>query len=87
MMYLQGVGQRVNEQVRGDARVAGDPADVSHASEAVVGVDVEYVFNGEGSAKEVPRRGVDDTLGLSGRARGLKKDIKDIHQDTRRTPT
>lgn len=42
--------------------MAYDPANINHAGEAVIGVDVDDVFDGEGSAEEVTAGGVDDTL-------------------------
>ena len=44
----------------------GDPANVGHASELVIGVNVKDVFDGQSSAKEVATSGVHDTLGLTG---------------------
>lgn len=45
--------------------MAGNPADVGHAGEAVFRVDVEDVLDGESGAQEVASGGVDDALGLS----------------------
>lgn len=47
------------------------PADVGHAREFVSGVDIEDVFDCESGAEQVTTGGVDDTLRLAGRARGL----------------
>ena len=43
-----------------------DPANVGHASELVIGVNVKDVLDGQSSAKEVATSGVHDTLGLTG---------------------
>lgn len=59
------------ENVGWNIRVSGDPADVSHASEAVVGVDIENVLERERSREEVASGGVHDSFGLSGRSRCL----------------
>ena len=54
-------------------RVARDPADISHASELVLGMDIEDVLEGQGSSEEVTSSGVNDTLWLAGGSRGLKE--------------
>ena len=46
--------------------MTSDPANVGHAGEFIVGVDIKDVFDGESGAEEVSPGGVDDTLGLSG---------------------
>ena len=51
-----------------DLRVAGNPTNVRHASELVVGVDIEDVFDGERGTQKVPAGGVNDTLGLARRS-------------------
>ena len=48
--------------------MTGDPADVGHAGEAVIWVDVEDVLDGESGAQEVATGGVDDALGLASRS-------------------
>jgi hypothetical protein len=48
-----------------------NPSHVGHAREAVAGVHVEYVLDGERGAGEVPARGVHDAFGLAGQAGGL----------------
>ena len=53
------------------SRVASDPAKVGHAAEAVVGVNVKAVLHGHGRTKQEAGNGVQDTLGLSSRARSL----------------
>jgi hypothetical protein len=52
--------------------VASDPADVGHAGESVIRVDIEDILDGQGGTQKVPSGRVDDTLGLSGRAGGLR---------------
>ena len=54
-------------------RVAGDPADIGHTSELVLGMDIEDVLEGQGSSEEVTSSGVNDTLWLAGGPRGLKE--------------
>jgi hypothetical protein len=54
-----------------DVRVTSDPADIGHARELVVGVNVKGVFDSHSSAKEVAAGRVYDTLGFAGRAGGL----------------
>ena len=51
-----------------DVRVARDPADVRHAREAVVLVDVEHVLHRQRRAEEVPARRVHHALRLARRA-------------------
>lgn len=51
--------------------MASDPAEISHAAELVVGVDVEDVLDGHSSAEEEATDGVHDPLGLASRSRGL----------------
>jgi hypothetical protein len=63
-----GGGDTVEEGFVDDVGVACDPADVSHAGKAVVGVDIEDVFDGEGAAEEVPGCGVHDAFGFAGGA-------------------
>ena len=53
--------------------MTGDPADVGHAGEPILGVDVEDVLEGEGSSEEIATSGMDNTFWFSGRSRGLKK--------------
>jgi len=45
-----------------------DPANVSHASEFVVWMDVEDILDSQSGAEEVTSSGVHDSLGLSGGA-------------------
>ena len=54
-----------------NVRVSSDPADISHASEAIVGVDIEDVLERHRSREEVASGGVNNSLGLSGRSRCL----------------
>jgi hypothetical protein len=52
--------------------VTRDPSDIGHASEFVgLGVDIENVFHGEETTEKVAGCRVDDSLGFTGRARGL----------------
>jgi len=52
--------------------VTSDPTDIGHTGEPVLGVDIENVLEGQGSAEEVTTGGVDDTLWLASGSRGLK---------------
>ena len=54
--------------------MASDPANVSHAGELVVWVDIEDVFDGQGSTEEVSSGGMDDALGLASRSGGLRSE-------------
>jgi len=56
-----------------NSRVTGDPADIGHTSKPVLGVDIENVLEGQGSAEKVTPGGVDDTLWLASGPRGLKE--------------
>jgi hypothetical protein len=64
------------EEERGvdNVSMAGDPADVAAAEEAVRVVDIEHVLAGDGGAHEVARGGVQDALGLAGGARGVQQE-------------
>ena len=53
-------------------RVAGDPADVSHAREPVPRVDIKDVLDSQGGSKEVTGGGMDDTLWLASGSGGLR---------------
>ena len=46
-------------------RVTGDPTDISHAGEFILGVDIEDVLEGQGSFEKVTTSGVNDTLWLA----------------------
>ena len=53
--------------------MTGDPADISHAGELVLGVDIENVLEGQGSSEKVTASGMNDTLWLASGSGGLKK--------------
>ncbi len=61
----------VKERAVADVGMSSNPTDVSHASELVVGVYVEDIFEGKSSAEEVTTGGMNDTLGFSSRSRSL----------------
>jgi hypothetical protein len=42
--------------------VTGDPADISHACESIVGMDIENVFHGQGRAEKVSAGGMHDAF-------------------------
>ena len=66
-------GGAVGEGAVDDVGVAGDPADVGAAPEDVrLRLQVEDVAVGEGDADEVAAGGVQDALGLRGRAGGVE---------------
>jgi hypothetical protein len=54
-------------------RVTRDPTHISHAGELVIRMNIEYIFDGQGSTQKISSCGVNHTLGLSGRSRGLKR--------------
>ena len=62
--------------------MAGDPTNVGHAGEFIVGVYIEDVFDGQGGAEEVSAGGVDDALGLSGRTGCLEKGLLLLGHET-----
>ena len=53
--------------------VAGNPANITTAEEAVIIVDVKGILSGYRSAQEIAGGGVHNTLGLSSRARGVEQ--------------
>ena len=55
-----------------NVRVTGNPANISHAGEPVLGMDIEGVFEGHGCSKEVTCSGVDNTFRFTSGSRGLK---------------
>lgn len=71
--FEDGGGRAEGQRAVDDVGVAGNPADVGHAGEAVFRMDIENVLDGEGGAEEVAASGVDDTLGLAGGAGSLKQ--------------
>lgn len=60
-------GKRMN------LRVPSDPADISHAGEPVIRMDVEDIFMGEGCAEQVSGRRMYDTFRLARGARRLQR--------------
>ena len=57
----------------GYSRVTGDPAKVSHATEAVLRMDVKAVLHSHGGAEQEATNSVHDALWLACGAGGLKK--------------
>jgi len=53
--------------------VTGDPADIGHTSEPILGVDIENVLDGQGSSKKVTSSGVDNTFWFASGTRGLTR--------------
>lgn len=53
-------------------RVSGDPADIGHAGEPVIGMEIEDILDGQRCAEYVPSRRVYDTLRLSRGTGGLQ---------------
>jgi Ca2+-binding RTX toxin-like protein len=52
--------------------VTGNPADIGHAGELVLGVDIEDVLDGQGSSEKVTSSGVNDTFWFASGSRGLR---------------
>lgn len=67
-------GDTKEERGVDDVGVAGNPADIATAKEAVSIVNVKDVLSGHGTAEEIAGRGVHDTLGLAGRARSVEEE-------------
>jgi hypothetical protein len=79
-------GNSVEEGTVDDISVAGDPTDIGHASEVVVWMDVEDVFDGYSGSKEVAAGGMDNALWLSSGSRGLDlKPVKPPRKDRVKT--
>jgi hypothetical protein len=57
-------------------RVACDPAEIGHAAEAVLRVDIEYVFHSHSGTEEETADRVHDALRLARRSRGLTKESR-----------
>jgi hypothetical protein len=53
--------------------VTGNPANIGHASELVLGMDVKDVLDGQGGSDKVTSSGVNNTFWFTGRSRGLKE--------------
>lgn len=51
--------------------MAGDPTDIGHACEPVLGMDIEDVLYSQGGSKEITSGCVDDTLWLASGSGGL----------------
>jgi hypothetical protein len=49
-------------------RVSRDPSNICHTRVFVVGVEIEYVFDSQGRAKQVTAGGVNNTLWLACRS-------------------
>ena len=58
---------------RCNPRVASDPAQVSHAAELIIWVNIEDIFHGHGRAEEETSDGMHDTLRLAGRTGSLQQ--------------
>lgn len=56
-----------------DVRVSGDPTDVGHAGKDVVRVVIKDILDRRGSAEQVTRGGMHDSLGLTSRSRSVKQ--------------
>ena len=69
MVKLTSKEKRQNQRLR----VTRDPTHISHASELVIRMKIEYVFHGQGSTQKISCCSMNHTLGLSGRPRGLKR--------------
>jgi hypothetical protein len=52
--------------------MAGNPTNISHAGELVVGVYVKDVLDSQSGAEEVSTSSMNDTLRLAGGARSLR---------------
>ena len=52
-----------------NSRVAGDPADIGHTCESVLGMDTKDILDGRGSSEKVASSIVDDILPFSGGSR------------------
>ena len=66
--FVDDPGRRVGQRPEDDVAVARDPADVGRAPVNGVGLDVEDVVVRGRHANQVAGGGVDDALGLGGRA-------------------
>lgn len=70
--FIHDLGDAVGEWSVSDVGVSGDPTDVGGAPVNVVILHVENVFAGGVCAGEVAAASVEDALGFSGRAGGVK---------------
>ena len=59
--------------------MTSDPAKVGHAAKSILRVNIEAVLDRHRRAKEEATDGVHDALGLTSRARGLKRRFSGDH--------
>ena len=53
--------------------MTGDPADIGHAGEPVLWVDIEDVLEGQGGSEKVTTSSVNNALWLASGSRGLRE--------------
>jgi len=56
-----------------NVRVTSNPANIGHAGELVLRVDIEDVLDGQGGSKKVTGSGVDNTFWFTSGSRCLKE--------------
>ena len=56
-----------------NVRVTSDPANIGHAGELVLGVDIKHILDGQGGSEKVTSSGVDNTFWFTGGSRGLEE--------------
>lgn len=54
-------------------RVTGNPTNIGHAAEPILGVDIEDVLDGQGGSEKVTSSGMDNTFWFASGTRGLKR--------------